>query len=85
MSLTRLNIRSDQYTATKTWPADSSRGYLAIFVTSGDVTVAFGGGSGAIPITSGGFLEPVVTPTSEVVITVPTAATYIVHSDQQVA
>jgi hypothetical protein len=85
MSLTRLNASSKQYTATKTFPAQDGRGYLFIYVVSGDLTVEFGGGGGAIPITAGGFLEPAVTPTSEITMTINPAATYIVLSDQQVA
>ncbi len=84
MSHPRLNAASKQYTTTKTWPADTGRGYLFIYVVSGDITVEFGGGGGAIPVTAGGFFEPSATPTSEMVIT-PTAAVYIVLSDQQVA
>jgi hypothetical protein len=84
MSLTRLNTSSKEYTTAKTWPANDGRGYLFITVISGSVTVAFGGGDGEIPIAAGAFYEPSVTPTSAFTIT-PTAAVYVVHSDQQVA
>ena len=80
----RVNTTSKLYSATKTFPANANRSYLFIVVLTGSVTVSFGGGTGEIPLATGAFLEPNVCPTSEMTITA-TAATYVVHSDQQVA
>lgn len=85
MSLTRLNTKSTLYTGDVTFPADSSRGYLFIYVVSGSYTVAFGGGTGGIPLPVASAYEPLVCPTSAFTLTANDPAdTVIVHSDQTV-
>lgn len=85
MSLTRLNTRSVEYTGDVTLPANSNRGYLFLYVTAGSYTMEFGDGGGAIPLAVSSSYEPVVCPTSKLVLTANNPAdTIIIHSDQQV-
>ena len=76
-AITRLNTVSKEYTGSQTFPFDQDRGYLFIVMTSGAGTVEFGGGGGKIPLAQDYHYEPLVCPTSEIVI--ETTGTYIVH------
>ena len=81
MSFNKANLVSKEYTTTETWVLDTRREYFFLCVLSGDVTVSFGGGDGEIPVVAGGHYEPQAVPTGQVIVTVPTSATYVVNSD----
>ena len=74
----RLNTVSKAYTGNQSFPADSSRGYFFIVMTSAAGTVEFGEGGGLIPLANGQFYEPFVCPISQ--IDVVTTGTFVVHS-----
>lgn len=86
MSISRLNTTSVSYTGSATFPANTQRGYLFIYVTLGNYTIEFGDGGGKIPLPVDTAYEPLVCPTSKFVLTAADPAdTVVVHSDQQVA
>lgn len=76
------DIVTTQYTGTKVFPA-YDRKYFFIVMTSGTGTISFGPGGAGIPLGDGFHYSPGIIPSNE--ITVTTAGTYVVHSDQVVA
>tara|TARA_R110000850_G_scaffold28311_3_gene79178 strand:- start:929 stop:1156 length:228 start_codon:yes stop_codon:yes gene_type:complete len=61
-------LTSNEFIGTKQLPINHNRDYLAIFATTGPLTIKFNDGTGVIPVVEGGFYEPLVAPTSTVEI-----------------
>lgn len=65
----RVNMVSKEHAAGATYEEDTRRSYLLILASFGEaVTCAVGGGD-ALTIPAGGYWEPFVVPTSELVLT----------------
>lgn len=61
-------LTTDEHTGTTNLPVNRNRDYLAIFATTGSLTIKFNEGSGTVPVAEGGFYEPYLAPTSSVEI-----------------
>lgn len=61
-------LTSDEFTGTKQLPINRNRDYLAIFATTGALTIKFNNGTGVVPVAEGGYYEPYIAPTSAVEI-----------------
>lgn len=77
--MTRLakNTISTEYTGDTTFPANNNRDYFFIVMTVGSGTIAFGGGTGQIPLATGEHYNPPICPTGEIQVT--TTGTFVVH------
>jgi hypothetical protein len=77
MTIMAKNTVSTEYTGNTSFEPNNNRTYFFIVMTSGVGTIAFGGGTGEIPLEEGFHYQPGVTPTGQINIT--TAGTYVVH------
>lgn len=71
------NTVSTEHTGNLTLEMNNNRTYFFIVMTAGTGTIAFGGGSGGIPLEEGYHYEPAVCPTGQ--IDIVTAGTYVLH------
>ena len=72
-------LTSKEYTGTTLLPLKRNRDYLAIFATTGALTIRFNEGNGVVPVVEGGYYEPYLAPTSLVEII---GGTYVIVEDE---
>jgi hypothetical protein len=69
MSYNNAKLVSTTYTGNTTFTGERGREYFMIQATDVALTVEFGGGTGGVSVTVGGFYEPYIAPSTEITIT----------------
>lgn len=73
----RANIKTKQYSASVSLPANQNRSYFILYVLTGTVSVELGNGGGALPFQANQWYEPYVIPISQIDI-VTSGGTFVV-------
>jgi len=78
MATNNGNFKSVDYIGNTTLPARRGREYLMVLAKDAALTISIGGGAGSVPVSVGGFYEPLIAPSGELVIV--TTGTFVVVS-----
>ena len=69
MSINNASLVSTTYTGNTVITGQRGREYFLIQPTTLDLTISFGGGTGAITVVVGSYYEPYIAPSTEMTIT----------------